>query len=165
MAATTRTALKAFLEQLGLNVTAFQDEAPQGKVPPYIVILGPISLVPDSLEDGGTLLIGGTLPAGATRPTGVAQTVTELLQVDIWQQWRNPPAPDLDHVAGQADRALLEDYTLPDKVIGAIHGCRLLAAPQVVYGCLVRGVVRLFERDSNRIHHAITVAVHRQMTG
>jgi hypothetical protein len=165
LAATTRTALKAFIEQLGLGLTAYQDEAPQGQVPPYVVILGPISSVPDKLEDGGTLLAGGTLPAAALRPTGSSQTVTDLFQVDLWQQWRNPGATDPMHIAGAADRAVLEDYALPEHLYWAIHGARLPSAPQIVYGCILRGYPRLFERDNNRIHHAGTIAVYRQAVG
>lgn len=152
MAGTTRIALKAFIETLGLGLSVFQDEAPQKQALPYVVVLGPISVVPDVLEDGGTTLV--TAQAGATRPFGSYQTATELLQVDLWQQWRH----DTTH-------ALLEDYALPEKLYWAIHGTRLPLAPQIVYSCLLRGYPRLFERDANRVHHAGTIAVHRQATG
>jgi hypothetical protein len=150
MAATTRTALKAFLESLGLGITAYQDEAPEGHAYPYIVILGPIGFTPDKLESGGTLLT--TAQANATRPTGQPQTVTELLQVDLWQSWRNP------------DHTLAESYTLAETIVSAVHGARLPSAPKIVYSCIVRGMLRLFERDSNLVHNVLTVAVHRQMT-
>lgn len=165
MAATTRTALKAFIESLGLGLNCFQDVAPENQLRPYVVILGPLSVTPDRLEDGGTLL--AQAQAGATRPTGSYQTATELLQVDLWQTWRNPAATanDPQHVAQAADHALLEDYTLPEKLFWAIHGARLPSAPQVVYACILRGYPRLFERKQNLVHHPGTIEVKRQATG
>lgn len=152
MAATTRTALKAFIESLGLGLTAFADEAPQGQALPYVVILGPIGNVPDKLESGGTAL--PVAQANATRPTGAPQTTTELMQVDLWQKWRD-----------EGDHTLKENYALPEQLFWAIHGCRLPSAPQVVYACILRGYLRLFERDNNRVHHAGTIEVKRQATG
>jgi hypothetical protein len=152
LAATTRTALKAFIEGLGLGLTVFQDEAPQGQALPYVVVVGPIGMTPDVLEDGGTLL--AVAQAGATRATGSYQTATELMQVDLFQKWRD-----------EVDHSLKEDYALPEKVFWALHGARLPTAPQVVYACLLRGYVRLFERDNNRVHHAGTIAIKRQGTG
>jgi hypothetical protein len=166
LSANTRTALKAFIEALGFaGLAAFQDEAAQGAVRPYVVIIGPIGFTPGPMEDGGTLLAIGGAQAAAARPVGSPQTVKELMQVDLWQTWRNPPAPDPQHVVGPADHALLEDASLPEKLYAALHGARLPTAPQLVYACVGRGMQRLFERETNLVHHALTVEVNRLMSG
>lgn len=166
MAANTRTALQAFIEALGITgLAVFQDFAPEGTKRPYVVTNGPIGLTPGPLEDGGTLLAIGGPQAAAARPTGTPQPVKELMQVDVWQTWRNPPAPDPQNVSTAQDRALLEDANLPEKIYAALHGARLPTAPQLVYACKGRGFQRLFERDTNVVHHALTIEVNRVMTG
>lgn len=74
---------------------------------------------------------------------GADAAVTELVQVDLWQ----------------AQGA--ETYTLPDAVVGALHGAVLTQHPKHVYGCVVRSAVRLIEPKTNDVHLAITTALRR----
>lgn len=74
---------------------------------------------------------------------GADPAVTELVQVDLWQTQGS------------------ETYTLPDAVVGALHGAVLTQHPKHVHGCVVRSAVRLVEPTENVVHLAITVALRR----
>lgn len=134
MAATTAGALKAYIESLGLGLAVRRDHADTPTYPLVTVHEG-VSIVTDASGDFGDM----------AQPV----TVTEQAQVDLWQQWKNTSG------------AVVESYTLPGELIGALHGAQLSAAPTKVYGCRVVGSVRLLERDENVVHHAITVEIHR----
>lgn len=138
MAATTAGAVKALLEAQGLGISVHRDQAPDNQTLPYVSVTESVSLTPDQ---------GGDL--GDTRAT---RYVTELVQVDLWQHWRDP-----------SSGAMSESYTLPSAIVAALQGASLPTAPTRVYGVTVDSVVRLLERDTNLTHHAITVRVRRAL--
>lgn len=142
MAASTAGAVKALCESLGLGVPFYRDEAPErvAGVPtpyPYGTIREQISLVPEAAfnqyddEDGH---------------------VRELVQVDLWQQKKNP-----------ATGERLEDFTLADRLVAGLRGAQLPEAPWPTAGIEVVGAPRVPDPDANVVHHAITVAVHRTL--
>lgn len=137
MSATTGGATKALLEAAGLGVSVFRDTAPPDQALPYITVHEAISIT-----------------SAAAFPTfdDPEHHVTEEVQVDVWQQWRNP-----------STRAVTESYTLPDAVTAALVGGRLTTLP--TYGGHLRlgGRQRLVEEDSNVVHDAITVEVARTL--
>jgi hypothetical protein len=135
VAAWTGTAVKALLEAQSLGVPIYRDFAPDGHAKPYITITEEISLTVEQSGDYGD--------------SSVTQYGTELVQVDIWQALRN------------ANDTGSESYSLKPAVLKALNGARLTAAPTHVYGCTVDSSVRLVERDTNTIHHAITVRLRR----
>ncbi len=136
MAATTSGALKAYLEGLGLGVPVFRDEPPVEQQLPYITVRESIANLPD--RDGDT--------GDAT----AEHTTAETVQISVWQQWRNP-----------ATGRVVEDYALPPAVQRAIRTARLDAAPTRTYGVQLQGWVRLLERDTNVVQHALTAVVRR----
>lgn len=133
MSASIGAALKAYLETQNLGVPVFRDRAPESQDLPYLSVAEEISLVPDRAGDNG---------AGATG--------AELVQVDVWQRFRNP-------VTG----AVEEDFTLAGKVQRAIHGGRLDTAPTKVYGLHFVSSTRLIEDDQNILHTALTAEVRK----
>lgn len=134
MAATTAGALKAFIEGLGLSLSAYRDEAPAGTTRPYVTILEEFPLVADPSEDG------------------VAATVVETAQVDLWQDWHDPTT------GGRA-----ESYTLAPALRRGLDGARIgVIGTALAYTALVRHVMRMVEPAENLVHHALTVEVHRQ---
>lgn len=137
MAASTAGAIKAKVEAAGLGLAAFRDEAPASQALPYVTIDESISLQPE---------------LGFNPLDDAAGHVSEVVQVDLWQQWR-----DL------ATRAVTESYTLPGQLIRALHGVRLPASPKLVFECEVSHSIRMLERNDNLVHHAITVRIRRLM--
>lgn len=135
MAASTAGAVKALLEAQGLGISVFRDQAVANATFPYVTVSEDISTVPDGLWNAND------------DPEG---HVSELVQVDIWQQRRNVTT-----------HALLESYTLPDAVMRALHGSKLSAAPKAVSGAQVVDRVRLIEPENNIVHTAITLQVRR----
>lgn len=133
MSATTGGAIKTLIEGAGLSISAFRERAPEGTAFPYVSIQEAIDLVVDRGGDNGD----GT-------------TCTEVVQVDVWQQKRNPTT-----------QAMTENYTLPGGVIRALHGKTLLTSPTKTYGLRVVGAPRVPDTDSNILHDAITVEVKR----
>lgn len=136
MAATTAGAFKAYLEGLGLGVPVFRDEAPEGTALPYVTVREDIANIPDRDGDTGD--------------STAEHTTAETVQVDVWQLWRNP----------QTAR-VVEDYNLPRTVQRAVQNAVLTAAPTHTYGVVLQSSVRLLERDSNVVHHALTAVVRR----
>lgn len=134
MSASLGGALKQLIEGSGLGLAAYRDDA--GKTTPaarWVTISEGIVKITERLGDDG-----------ADDP------VTELIQVDLWQPWRA-------QVAGDPG----EDYDLADQLERVLHGARLTGAPTAVRSCTVDDTVRLVERDSNLVHHAITVRIRR----
>ncbi len=142
MAASTAGALKAKIEAAGLGLSAFRDEAPENmdgtlRVPPYVTIAESLSIIPE----------GHFNPIDDT--TG---HVSELVQVDLWEQWRDKDS-----------RVITESMTKAGDLIRALHGARLTTAPKRVFHCDVDGSRRLLDRKANRVHTAITVRLRRVM--
>lgn len=136
MSATTAGAVKAWLETQSLGVAIYRDEAPEGKAPPYIVILEAISIVPEPSVN----------PAND-------DAVQELIQVDVIQLRRDP------------SRQITEDYTLPQAVAAAVHGRPLMTTPTKCYRILLSGMVRLPpDHETQLLQHSITALVKRQLT-
>ncbi len=136
MAATTAGAVKALLEAQGLGVSVFRDQKPADQnLDTWISVQEDISTVPDGAFNA------------YDDPDG---HVSELVQVDIWQQARNPTT-----------RAVTESYTLVDAVMKALHGVKLPAAPKNVSGAQVVDRTRLLEPENNIVHTALTVQVRR----
>ena len=134
MAASLAGAVKAHIEAQSLGIAVFRDSAPDNTEYPYITILEDISTVPDGVFNA------------YDDPQG---HVSELVQVDIWQQSRN------------AAKVKVESYTLPDAVMKALHGTLLPTAPKQVSGCQVVSRTRLLEPENNIVHTALTVQVRR----
>lgn len=135
MAASSSGALKTHIEALGLSLSAFRDEAP--KTPPanYVVIREAISVVPE--------------PAFNPRNDTTGH-VSELVQVDLIQQWRNPTT-----------NALTESYTLSDALTKGLHGGTLTGAPKGTFSMTVQGARRLLMREDNKVKTALTVRLRR----
>lgn len=135
MASDTAGALKAFIESQGLSLAVYHDQAPDDQTLPYVVILDDLAFVPDKLEDGAV-------------STGV-----ETVQIDLWQQWRDPTTNNK-----------VESKLLPRQLVRALQGSHLLTSgtgqpPTTVYALLVRNMIRMPELDENKVHHAITAEV------
>lgn len=146
MAASTAGALKAFIESLGLSLTAYRDSAPDATAPPYVTIIEDIAMTPLGMPDGGS---GSAdyIAAGST-----AQGVREMAQVDLWQSWRGP------------DGKLAEQYPLARNLFRRLHGSRLMTTgsgvpPQTVYAVRVVNMLRSREQDTNLVHHALTLEI------
>lgn len=139
MATTTANALKAFIESLGLGITAHRDRPPKGTDRPYVTIIEAIADVPDDTSDGGS---------------GV--TTAETVQIDVWETWK-------------ADSGgIAESFTLAQTIARALHGSRLLtsgsgALDKTVYGVRVLSRRRIPDPDANVVHNAITATVHRNL--
>lgn len=133
MAASSAGAVKAKIEGGGLSLSAFRDEAPEGQSYPYATIREAISVV------------GEFNPLSDNPPH-----VSELVQVDLWQQWRHPTT-----------RAVTESYTLAPALFALLHGTRLPAAPKFTYQVSVESMVRMLERNDNLVHHALTLRIRR----
>ena len=134
MSASLAGALKAHIEALGLGLTAFRDDA--GKtdgLTRWVTITEAVSTTTEDLGDDGA-----------------ENQVSELLQVDLWQPWRATAA------GGAA-----EDYDLADQLCRGIHRAPLTGAPTTVRSCKVVSAPRLLERDTNLVHHPITVRIRR----
>jgi len=142
MAASTSGALKAYIEAAGLSLAGYRDEAPDGASLPYTTILEAIALVPDPADNAYN---------------GEAHAGRETVQVSLWQQWRNP-----------STKAITESYSLPGALVRALNGAVLAtsgsgAPPTHVWGLRVVSMVRIPEHDNNRIQHAITLEVLRDL--
>ena len=99
MSATLSGALKAALEQMGLGIAFYRDEAPPGTDLPY-GILTEMPAVSEPAGDFGD-------------PDGVPVEVRQQVQVDVWQPWRT------------AAGAVAEDRLLAGRVVRALRGLRL----------------------------------------
>jgi hypothetical protein len=136
MSATTGGALKAALEMAGTGIPWFRDVAPDRQPVPYGTIQESLSLTTElsgDERDPAAPLVGG-----------------ELVQVDLWQAWRD--------AAGRP----VENYGLPGLVVRALRAADL-PTPTRTYGLTGIAVARLLERDANVVHHAITATVRRRL--
>jgi hypothetical protein len=137
VSATTATAIKALLEAAGLGITFYRDEAPPAASMPYGVVSEAITV--------------NSEPAFSAfdDPEG---HVAEQVQIDVWQQRRNPTT-----------NAITESYTLPDATYLALHGECLTTLPTYGGHMRVLGRTRLLEDEGQTIHDAITVEVRRTL--
>lgn len=138
MAASSSGAIKALLESAGLGISVYRDTAPPDQGLPYVTVQEGISLVPE--------------PAFSVFDDA-AHHVTEEVQVNVWQQWRNP-----------STRAVTESYTLPDAVTAVLVGGLLTALPTYGGHMLFGSRQRLVEEDANVVHDSITVEIKRTLT-
>jgi len=137
MSASIAGAVKTAVEAAGLSLTASRDEAPKNPPANYVVIHEGISIVPEP-----------AFPA-VDDTTG---HVSELVQVDLVQRWRNP-----------ASNVLLESFTVTDGLIRALHGARFASAPKRVFVGTVVGTVRRLMRSDNKVVVHITLKLRRVM--
>jgi hypothetical protein len=135
--------LKAYLEGKALGISVYDTAPPKsGKATrPYVTVEENIALTMDPREDGGP-------------GTGAEATGLELVQMDLWQTWRD----DNDK--------RVESATLPDAITRAIDGTQLGQTgtgipPKRVYGLLQQNRVRILDREARIVHHVYTLAVHR----
>lgn len=138
MAATSAGALKAHIESLGLGLPAYRDRAPQDAALPYAVIREAVTATVRRHGDFGDI--------------NASRAVTEEVQIDLWQQARDPES-----------NAVTESYTLPSAVFRNLHGARLPAAPTHVHGVKVLGMTRFPDPDARLVRHLITVQLDRAL--
>lgn len=132
MSATISGALKARIEALSLGIPAYRDQAPTQQNPPFAVIHEGVSTVRDTDQ-------------------GDAHAATELVQVDLFQTWRDDTG------------ALVESAALTQSLITGLHGSALSTAPKRVYGCLFDSSQRFVELDTNLVHEAISLRLRRNL--
>lgn len=137
MSATSGGAIKALLEAAGLGIAVYRDQAPEDVAFPYVTVFEAISVTPE--------------PAFSAFDDSEGH-VAEQVQVDVWQQRRNPTT-----------NAVTESYTLPDAVSRALSGGRLTSLP--TYGGHMRliGRTRQLEDEGTVIHDAITIEIRRTL--
>lgn len=135
MSASTAGALKTLIEGASLGVSAYRHRAPEGQAYPHVVIHEAISTTPE--------------PAFSQFDDS-QDHVNELVQVDLWQRWKNE------------DGTLAESYTLADALARVFRGSGLPAAPFHVSGLrLLNGPIRQVEVEENLIHDSYTLEIHR----
>ncbi|MBK9181413.1 MAG: hypothetical protein IPM45_18025 [Acidimicrobiales bacterium] len=135
MATTTAGALKAAIDAALVGCPVYRDAAPEAAALPYVVVHEGISIVP---------ALSGDHEADPV--------VSEQAQIDVWQRWRDPTT-----------NAPAENVALPRAVARAVHAARLSAHPQHAWGSRLAGSVRFVERDTNLVHHALTVDITRDL--
>lgn len=138
MAATTSGAVKAYVEGLGLGLPVYRDQAPQDAPLPFVTVTEDVTT---TLNRDGDLAGGGQ------------QTVRELVQVSLWQTWRDS--------AGR----VAETYGLGPSLAARLRGAQLapIGTPaRRVYGVTDVSLQRLLEEDANVVQHAITITIHRE---
>lgn len=137
MAASTSGALKAYVEGLGLGLAVYRDQAPKDAPLPFVTVI----------EDLTTTLNAD----GDLGDHGAQQTVRELVQVSLWQTWRDS--------AGR----VAETYGLGPTLAARLRGAQLVpVGSRRTYGVSAVSYQRLLEEEANVVHHAITVTVHRE---
>lgn len=137
MSATVAGAVKAHVESLGLAVPVFRDAAPNAQPMPYVTVTEALAMTPNLDGDTGD--------------PDAPSTVRELVQLDLWQLWRDG--------AGR----VAEDYALPHALLRGLRAARLQSvAGRRVYGVTGVSVIRLLEQSANVVHHAYTLTVHRE---
>lgn len=143
MAATTSTALKAYIEGLGLGISGYRDEVPEGAVLPYVRIHEAITVSQRSSGDFGDM--------------NAKKHVREEAQLDLFQQHR-------DLTTDPDNTPVVEDYDLADQLVAKLHGAHLTVAPTHVFGVRVLNASRFPEPDENVVRHLITVTLDRALT-
>jgi hypothetical protein len=153
LAGSTYGALKAYIEAQGLGISVYKDAAPPsridkatglitGIVKAYCTVVEGVSLTSDSREDGGVA-------------QGGASYVIELVQLDLWMNWRDSDGNSLE------SRTQGATPSFADALYRTLDGCTLDLAPTRVYRVVVQNRVRLVERDNNIVHVAFTLSVRR----
>lgn len=138
MALTTSGALKAYVEGLGLSLAAYRDVAPVSAALPYVTIHESLAITPETLHGPDIATVG-----------------VELAQVDVWYNLRAPSG------GAAADN--------PSTVASLVRSLQGASIPQfgsplkMVYGCLVRNVVRLVELQHDLIHYSVTLHIWREL--
>lgn len=142
IAASNAGALKAYIEGLGLSLSAYRRRVPDGTARPYVRISERISVVPEAADNAYW--------------DESESLVSEQVQVDLFQSEKN------------SDGSLAESYTLPDALARALHGAQLAssgggAPPTRVFGVrLVQGPLELPDEE-NVVRHVITLELHRHL--
>lgn len=135
MSNSTGAALKALLEGASLGLAVYRDQAPEKFTYPYATVSESISVVDEEAFNAWTDPLGH---------------VREEVDIDLWQEWRNPKT-----------KAMVEDPALADEVYQVLRAASLPTAPTYVAGLTVTGVRRLFEPENNVVHHVISCEVRR----
>lgn len=133
MSDTISRALKRLIEGGGLNLLAFSDQdfdADQAR--PYCTI-----------HEGIT-----TTPLLRTA-NGQGESVTELVQVDLWEDWVSD------------DDYLYDEPSTADDLVTLLHHARLPSAAKRVDEVLVVSKRRMFESARTLVHHPITLRIVR----
>jgi hypothetical protein len=134
VSATTAGALKSKIESLGLSISAYRDQAPEGTALPYVEISEAIAVVPDALEDGA------------------ASTGKETVSINVWQKYKTTPGGNV----------LAESPTLPGAIVRGIHGQTLATAPTRAYAVIVHHLgPRLIEEEPNITQTVIQATIWR----
>ncbi|MFF5801596.1 hypothetical protein [Streptomyces albogriseolus] len=142
MAASTSSAIKAYLEGLSFGVPVFRDGPRTKQAPPYVV-------VQEGLPAARNLTASGDFgDPDAEIP------IVETVVVDLVQQARVQTGPKTTRVT--------ERYGLAEAIGAALHGCRLSASPAPVTAVRLVDIDRIPIQD-NRVRHSITVEVHRTL--
>lgn len=132
--ATIATALKAYIETLGLTLPVYVDVQPNGINPPYGLVATARPLTPEGAEDG---------KVGA---------VSELALVDVYLPWR-------DSTTGK----VTESATIADALVLGLSGSQLSEPPKRVYGVEVIDCQRLPDEEANVVHLALSVRIRRSI--
>lgn len=142
MASSSAGALKAFIESLGLGVSAYRRRVPDGTARPYVRISEGIALTPAAADNAHW--------------DESESLVVEQVQVDLFQSELND------------DGSRAESYTLPGALARALHGAQLAASgggapPTRVFGVrLVQGPLDLPDEE-NVLRHVLTVEINRHL--
>lgn len=112
--------------------------APVAAALPYVTLHESLSVTPETLHGPDSAQVG-----------------VEMAQVDVWYNLRAPSG------GSAADS--------PSTVASLVRSLQGASIPQfgsplkMVYGCLVRNVVRLVELQTDLIHYAITLHLWREL--
>lgn len=149
MALTTAAAIKQWIETMGFTGWNIVNRVPPKPLPrPYMTITDQTPLIPGRLEDGGP---------------GVCE---ELVLIDLWQDWKTQ---------GNSG-AILEDSTVPNRLIKLIHGGRPLdnlgkpilatgvGGTGIIYRCKVSSNHKFSDQSiEDLVHNSLLVTVWRQL--
>lgn len=140
MSATSSGALKAIVEAAGLNVAAYRDRIPKDAKIPVVTIDENVATSQERHGDTGD--------------TGGHHGESELVNVHLWELWRD------------AEGKPLERYELIRGLKRALRTARPFAygptdAPVRVYGLRIDGHARIVEDEENVVHHTITCTLRR----
>lgn len=142
MPATISGAVKSVVEGLGLGLACYRDGAPSrdglpAPTLPYVTVQERIA---------------ASLDADGTFDAGVNHTLRETVQVNLWQQWRNPQTG-----------APAESYTLARALLQGLRAASLTGLPFRVYGSRAEATARLLESEENVVHDVLTLTVYREV--
>lgn len=142
MAATTSSAIKAYLESLAFGVPVFRDGPREQQAPPFIVV-----------QEGQSVGLDG-LGNGDYGDPAAALQIVEVATVDLVQVARIRVGPKLTKNA--------ERYGLAESIAHALNRTTLPAHPATVTAVRVQDIDR-FPIADNRVRHSITVRIHREL--